>query len=223
MKKVRIGTVTIGQSPRTDITDEISPMLGERFVLVEKGALDGMHDDYIAEHIAPGEKDEVLVSRMQDGRPVRIAKDKVLPLIQEKIHELDKENVDIIVLLCNEVFPEFQSRTLLFRTEEVLHSMAARLAGGRNVGVMMPDRSQLQGITELWKKYGVCVKAVGASPYQEDSLEEEAEKLRGEDICFIFMECLGYSREMKKKVEAATGKMVLTTRTLMFRIIQEMF
>lgn len=222
-KIIKIGTVTIGQSPRTDITGEIIPMLGDRFVLIEKGALDNLTDKYILENIAPKNNEDVLVSRMRDGTQVRIDKNKIIALIQEKIYELDEMGVDVIVLLCNEKFPEFEHKMLLFKPEEILHSMAAKLAGGMKVGVFMPDKSQVPGIIELWKQYGVEVKAVGASPYIEDNLEEEARKFTDSDIRFIFMECLGYSSEMKELVMKEANKPVFLSRTMIFKIIQEMF
>ncbi len=118
-KIIKIGTVTIGQSPRIDITSEIAPMLGEKFKLFEKGALDNLTAEYILENIAPKNNEDVLVSRMKDGTQVRIDKNKIIHLIQEKIHEFDEMEVDIIVLLCNEKFPEFEHKTLLFKPEEI--------------------------------------------------------------------------------------------------------
>ena len=38
---VKIGAVTIGQSPRTDVTCDILPILGDNVQLLEAGALDG--------------------------------------------------------------------------------------------------------------------------------------------------------------------------------------
>ena len=40
MSKAKIGAVTIGQAPRTDITGDILPMLSPNIKLVEYGALD---------------------------------------------------------------------------------------------------------------------------------------------------------------------------------------
>ncbi|MGQ9538937.1 MAG: AroM family protein [Candidatus Bathycorpusculaceae bacterium] len=39
---MRIGLITIGQSPRTDVTSTIRKMLGIEMELIEKGALNGL-------------------------------------------------------------------------------------------------------------------------------------------------------------------------------------
>ena len=40
MQKIKIGAVTIGQSPRTDITEDAGRFFGDRVELLEFGALD---------------------------------------------------------------------------------------------------------------------------------------------------------------------------------------
>ena len=40
MQKIKIGAVTIGQSPRTDITEDAGHFFGDRVELLEFGALD---------------------------------------------------------------------------------------------------------------------------------------------------------------------------------------
>ncbi|HCA41385.1 MAG TPA: AroM protein, partial [Aminobacterium sp.] len=67
-----LGTVTIGQAPRTDIIPDIMPILGENVEVVESGALDGLTKDEVAE-MAPKKDDYVLVTRMQDGSSVTVA------------------------------------------------------------------------------------------------------------------------------------------------------
>jgi protein AroM len=40
---MKVGTLTIGQSPRIDIIPEIRDVLGPSVEIVEKGALDGLN------------------------------------------------------------------------------------------------------------------------------------------------------------------------------------
>ena len=42
MKQIKIGAITIGQAPRTDITRDILPLLPDYMTLTEYGALDDM-------------------------------------------------------------------------------------------------------------------------------------------------------------------------------------
>ncbi|NLW23190.1 MAG: AroM family protein, partial [Tissierellia bacterium] len=115
-------------------------------------------------------------------------------------------------------------RSLLIKPEEILHSVAAKLSRTKKIGVMMPDKSQLERIKILWRKYGIEAVAVGVSPYEPvENLSMELEKLKDEDIDLIFMECFGYTLEMKEEVRRITKKPVILTKTLIFKIIHELF
>ena len=47
MVKMKVGAITIGQSPRTDVVQELFPLMGEQVELIQAGALDGLtrHQD----------------------------------------------------------------------------------------------------------------------------------------------------------------------------------
>ena len=71
--------LTIGQTPRDDITPMFKEILGPDFEIMEAGALDGLSlKDVKGIEILPG--DYVLVSRMGDGAEVKIKK-FVLPRV----------------------------------------------------------------------------------------------------------------------------------------------
>ena len=57
----KIGAVTIGQSPRVDITADILPLLSSNIELIEAGAMDNYTLEEINEKFAPEEGDTVLV------------------------------------------------------------------------------------------------------------------------------------------------------------------
>ena len=61
MKQIKIGAITIGQAPRTDITRDILPLLPDYMTLTEYGALDDMTYEEVMSQFAPSEDDEVLV------------------------------------------------------------------------------------------------------------------------------------------------------------------
>ena len=99
MKQQKIlGAITIGQAPRVDITKDILPLLPSSVTLKEYGALDDFSYEEILERFAPEEGDEVLVSRMRDGRQVKFAERFVTPLVQEKIYQAEREGADAIIL-----------------------------------------------------------------------------------------------------------------------------
>ena len=69
MKK--IGAITIGQAPRTDILQDIEPILGPDVVLIQAGALDTMTLDEVRS-LRPDGQGNTLVSRMRDGTAVTL-------------------------------------------------------------------------------------------------------------------------------------------------------
>jgi protein AroM len=72
VRRARLGLVTIGQTPRTDVVPEMAEVLGPGIEIVERGALDGLDIQAITA-LAPGPGDEVLVTRLRGGAPVFVA------------------------------------------------------------------------------------------------------------------------------------------------------
>ena len=89
MKQIKIGAITIGQAPRTDITRDILPLLPDYMTLTEYGALDDMTYEEVMSQFAPSEDDEVLVSRMRDGRQAKFTERFIRPLVQKKIDQAE--------------------------------------------------------------------------------------------------------------------------------------
>lgn len=227
MKKVKIGTVTIGQSPRTDIMEEIIPFLGERFEIIEKGALDGMSKEFIAENISPKldyPVGDIQVSRLASGDEVTIDKNKMMPYLYKKIEELNEEQVDLIVLLCNDPFPEIKSAVQVIRPESLIHNIAVNLTSSKKVGIVMPNESQLERAKALLATYGLDATVVAVSPYQEaNHMESSLEPLLDEEIDLIILECLGNGFDFKNRVIQFTGKKVILVREMLFSIVKNLF
>ena len=117
MKQIKIGAITIGQAPRTDITRDILPLLPDYMTLTEYGALDDMTYEEVMSQFAPSEDDEVLVSRMRDGRQAKFTERFIRPLVQQKIDQAEAEGVSAIILFCTGVFPEFRHQVLFIEPQ----------------------------------------------------------------------------------------------------------
>ena len=63
---MKIGAVTIGQAPRTDVTSDIMHIFDGRVELSQRGGLDGLTVEQIA-GFKPERDDYVLVSRRHVG------------------------------------------------------------------------------------------------------------------------------------------------------------
>ena len=72
----RIGAITIGQAPRTDILLDVEPILGPDIELIQAGALDGMTLEEV-QTLRPDGTGNTLVSRMCDGTAVALQEQKI--------------------------------------------------------------------------------------------------------------------------------------------------
>ncbi|WZL73821.1 AroM family protein [Clostridiaceae bacterium 35-E11] len=222
-RKFKIGAITIGQSPRVDIMEDVQQLLGGEFEIIERGALDNFNYETVQSTFYPSKGDTVLVSRMRDGKQVKLGEEKIIPLLQENIYYLEKQGCQIILMMCTGKFPKFQHEALLILPQELLHMIAQKLSGSERIGVIVPDRDQIEAIRERWNQYGVEVEMAVASPYQKgDHMIKAAENFRNKDVELIFMDCMGYSVKTKREVRRISGKPVLLPRTLAARVIQEL-
>ena len=224
MKQKILGAITIGQAPRVDITKDILPLLPEHVLLREYGALDDFTYEEIMTRFAPASGDQILVSRMRDGRQVEFAERFVTPLVQEKINQAEKEGADAIVLFCTGEFPRFEHTVILLEPKPLFCAVVEKLADGKKIGIMVPMPEQIEQAEQFWRTNGVDVMVTSASPYLEfEKIQEAARFFTGQDLAFICTDCMGYSSAMKEAIEEVTGLPVILPRTLVVRILNELF
>ncbi|MDR4493015.1 MAG: AroM family protein [Nitrospirales bacterium] len=142
---MKIGMLTIGQSPRDDIIPEIREVLGSEVDIVEKGVLDGLRlkeiDDFYSR-----KSDPILITRMNDGTEVKITKNHVIARIKDCILELEAKGVEISILLCTEDFSEIKSKKILLQPGRLLKSMVKAILNKGKLGVIIPSFDQIQDI-----------------------------------------------------------------------------
>lgn len=219
----RIGAITVGQSPRVDVVPEINALFGGVDV-EQRGALDGLEYEEIMQ-LAPEAGDYVLVTRLQDGRSVRIAEKHILSRIQRHIDELVRQGVDGILMLCTGEFPVFHCDVPILYPQRLLQHFVAGVVSGKTVGVLSPDASQIPQSSRRWRENGVANVAVqAANPYGDPALVPAAAKLLKEQGAeLIVLDCIGYTCAMKEAVRMATGLPVALPRTIAARTVAELF
>ncbi|MDK2919634.1 MAG: hypothetical protein PWQ37_2367 [Candidatus Petromonas sp.] len=221
-KKAKLGIITIGQSPRKDLTDDIAALLSKYILISEKGVLDKYSYQDVLEKFSPKENENILVSRMRDGKQVILSEQKILEEMQTCIDELEKE-VDIVLILCTGKFLKFKHNKPLLIPQRILHSTVSNLSDGKKIGAIVPEKEQIKQMKEWWSKVGVNLKVEAASPYKDiEKIREVASKFKDEDIDYIVLDCMGYSQSMKKIVMEESGKMVILPRTLIARVVNEL-
>lgn len=201
----RAAFLTIGQSPRDDIVDEMRPWWEHRNRLdvLQRGALDGLARAEI-ESLAPKRGEQRLVTRLRGGTEVTLGADWVHRRIQEMVSELERESLDFLVLLCTGRFPGLRSGKLVLEAQAIVDHTAAAL--GAAVGVLVPREEQRSDVARD------APFVSHASPYSGDRFEEAAPELAGASV--IVLHCMGYTEAMRTRMAEATGKPVLLARRM---------
>lgn len=222
MKKV-IGTVTIGQSPRTDVIPDVASILGPDIEIREAGALDGLSPEIIAS-FAPGEGDYVLVTRLADGTSVQVAEQHITPRIHEKIAEHFTDGIPVVLLLCTGEFPDFETGGLLIRPQKVLFNAVAAVAKGMRIGILTPSPEQVDQSENRWGSLSPFVRAVPSSPYVNsmEAARTAAEELKEWKAEITVLDCIGYTLAIRSLVREITDRPVLLARGVAASMVKEL-
>ncbi|MEN1990198.1 AroM family protein [Paenibacillus hubeiensis] len=218
----QLGMITIGQAPRTDVAPLIEKYLEGRAELVQSGVLDGLTAKQIAE-LAPEPGDYVLTSRLKDGSAAVVAREKIRPLLDGKIRELETLGIRTILLLCTGSFPGLHAnRSHLIEPDRIIPPAVQALADGRRLGLIGPLPEQAG---QLDLKFSTLVQPAfaAASPYTSGEAEfrQAVETLKGR-VELILLDCMGYDERHREWVsKAAAGIPVILSNALMGKLVSE--
>lgn len=214
MKK--LGFITIGQAPRRDIMKDIEPIFGEGVELLQRGALDDLSGGDL-QALAPKAGETMLVSCLRDGTSVTIAEERVIPLLQACIDDLEAAGAACIMFLCTGDFKDSLTATVpLLYPNKLLTALLPILCEDGTLTVLVPDKEQAEDVMNQWQGTGMQVHVLPISPYDSsiEDFEKTAELIKGQQSSCVLLDCMGYSLEMKRVVEQISGKLVLLPRNL---------
>lgn len=221
-EKKTIGLITIGQSPRPDMTADLKPIFAGKADYMEAGALDGLTKEQI-ESMKPEPGEHYLVTRLTDGTMVTLASRHLCSLMQNQVSRLESEGVSAIMILCTEAFEPFDCSIPVIYPNDVLKALVPMAAPGGHIGVILPEAGQMEDFAGVWKQVVPNVTASHGSPYAGDgSLECAAKSFTQTDVDLIVLDCMGYSSHQQKLVSDLSGKPVLLSRTLAAKVLMEL-
>ncbi len=216
----RLGVVTIGQAPRTDLTPELRAHLPATSV-VEHGALDEI-DDVDSAGLAPSDDTEVLVTRLRDGTPARIGRAAVEPLVERAIARAEDDNVAATLVVCTGTFGALRhQRPVLFAEPLLVHGTLGLTRGG-TLGVISPDSGQQDAARAKWSP-GEPLTDV-AHPYTADAewaVGEAANRLAQRGATCVVLDCMGYTEAMRDAARRRASLSVILARSLVGRLAGE--
>ncbi|WP_028549009.1 AroM family protein [Paenibacillus sp. UNC451MF] len=221
---VRLGMITIGQAPRDDVAPIVQKYLEDRAELVQSGVLDGLSRPYIEEHLHPEEGDYVLTSRLTTGESVVMARQKMQPILQSKINELEAQGIKQILLLCTGVFPGLSTNTsYLIEPDQIIPPAIKAMVGSRRLGVLVPLAEQIDSLRSKYEPHGLDPVFAVASPYKNDEVNfhKAAQELK-EKVDLVLLDCMGYTEQARKLMAEATGLPVVLSNAVMAKLVSEM-
>lgn len=214
----RVGFATIGQAPRVDIVPAIVESLGRPVDVVERGALDGLDDATIAA-LAPKDGEYSFATRLADGRQVVLGKQAAEERLADVVRTLDREGLDLVVVLCAGARLPKPERTMLLEPQRVVDGITAALAeSAGTLGIVMPLERQVAQF-RLAAETRAALRVTHASPYVGDRFAEAGRELAGCDL--VVLHCMGHTQAMRDKVAAACGAPTLAAPAMVAGVMRQ--
>ena len=96
-----------------------------------------------------------------------VAKEKLLPRLNDVVAALDDKGVDMILLLCNGDFPVFDTRCLVIEPQRLVDGCVAGLLRERHrLGVLVPVPEQENWVRRRLEVVNPNLTVAVASPYE---------------------------------------------------------
>jgi protein AroM len=223
-KRLTIGMITIGQSPRNDLVHEIMNLARIDAEVLECGVLDGLSLSEIKK-LVPEPSEYVLVTKLSDGTPTRLAHSKIIEKVQSCIDSLINQGIDFLVILCSGDWPKFKSTKLVITPGDTFRSFTIGMVNeGDKLGIIVPDEDQVVVVEKKWHREKIQLRIAVASPFGSTANNEmvrAARSLKESGVDLVAMDCIGYTVEKKRIVQEITGKPVVLVRSVLASIIRE--
>ena len=220
----RVGLITVGQSPRTDVVPDMAVILGSDVDIIEAGALDGLSRAQI-DALAPVGDDEILVTRLTDGSSVFVGKMHVIPLIEQRIAALEDRGVTLNALLCTGAFPKLAARRPLLEPQQLLLGLLRAMTFPGRLGVLTPSERHVPQTEARWRESGFDAVVAPLSPYEEEdpaAVRRAADALRAGGVGLIVMDCIGFRRKTRDEIAHLTGAPTLVANLFVARVATEL-
>ncbi|MDN5963125.1 MAG: AroM family protein [Actinomyces sp.] len=217
-----LGLVTIGQAPRVDLLPDVRPVLGG-FPYVEHGALDDL-TPHTLEQVAPGPDETPLASRMRDGSLARISPSRLLPLLARAVERCVDDGAGAVLILCTGHLGEVVAPVPVLHAEPLAQAGVRAIIGEESLGIVNPLPDQCQEAAGRWSQVlGRAVLGCAANPYTQgpDEVAAAACELREQGARWVFLDCIGYTEQMRRAAVEASGLPVLLARSIAVRLAVE--
>jgi protein AroM len=224
MRARKLGTITIGQAPRPDITPILDAAIGADIPRLHAGLLDGLTRQEVAARFAPAAGRAELITRLLDGTVVTIDRQAAQQAAQVRLAELEAAGCTTILLLCTGQFAHLACRTAwLVEPDRIVPPAVAALAGERQVGIMVPLASQVASEAGKWAGLARPPICAVASPYAGDDAAVAAagRELAGRGAELLVMDCMGFVEHHRRAAIEGSDRPVILSNALIAKLTAE--
>lgn len=220
-----LGTITIGQAPRADITPILQAALPAGVRTMHVGVLDGLSAQDIAARYGPRPGQPLLVTRLLDGNSVILDKAAVRGALDGKVAELEARGCTVILVLCTGEFHGLAARRAwLVEPDRIVPPAAAALAGDRQVGIIVPLAEQAASEAGKFSMLARAPLCEAASPYDDglQAVERAARTLRERGAQMLLMDCMGFAEDHRAAARRASGLPTVLSNALIAKLVAEL-
>ena len=220
----KLGTLTIGQAPRSDITPILDAVLPADLPRRHAGVLDGLTPEEVRSSFGPRPGGAVLITKLLDGSSVVIDKERTEAAARDRLATLEAEGCTTILMLCTGHFASLACETArLLEPDRILPPAVAGLAGEEQVGIVVPLIEQAETEAGKWRPLAKPPIFAAASPYGGDgpSVAEAAADLAARGAGILVLDCMGFLELHRREAIEGSGLPAVLSNALMAKIVSE--
>ncbi|MDR3670193.1 MAG: AroM family protein [Holophaga sp.] len=217
----RLGLLTLGQSPREDVTPTFKAILGGSVGILERGALDGLDREGLLQ-VTAKDGESPLETRLGSGAAIGLSRAALMPHLIAAGTELSGV-CDRVVLLCSGEFPALAAACpRLIQPIRILRGAISAVAEHRLLGLIGPA-SDLAAAPAQWRPYAPNLLCAAASPYDGlATVMAAGRELARQGVDLIFLDDMGFSEVHRLAVAGETRLPVVCATTLTARMLCEL-
>jgi protein AroM len=225
MPQRTLGTLTIGQAPRTDVVPIIDAHVPEAVRRIHRGVLDGLSLSEIADRYRAEAGEAALVTQLKDGSVVELSRQRMRDGVQGALAALEAEGCDVILLLCTGTFDGLKcGKAWLIEPDHIIPGTVAGLIEQRQLGIIVPIAGQIESEAGKWQALARPPIFATASPYTSppEAVGDAGATLKSRGAEAILLDCIGFT-ERHRAALAGIGLPVILSNAIVAKAVGELF
>ncbi len=219
---VKLGILTIGQTPRPDYEQAFRPCLPPDGEMIIVGALDDLTLAEIQALPLP-EGAESLATLSREGVSLTVAADEIHHRMPAKLRALEEQGVSTVVVGCTGDFSFLTASIPLLLPSIILTKTVTAVAAGQKIVVVIPLAGQADTLRPRWEAAGFDPVFHTVSPFSSaEILAAAGRACAAEHPALIVLDCMGFSQAAKEAIRAAAGIPVVAAQSLLARVTAEL-